>query len=185
MRHKIVRGAICICALVLIIAFFSFKESKYTTYRASGLLDKYQSQLEKIVSYMINESPNGRYLKEASYEDSYLNCRFLPQEVKESMEIYFNKVAATNFASIYVLREDTTWNWGIQKLPINHNLVSFSIYMGAYAKDSETGNDMIEYQTLCYSDMDMDELQELLKDAVRSTYEVSALQENWYLVTER
>lgn len=185
MRHKIIKIFACVCVLVFFTMLSSHREFRYTPQRAVKILDEYQSQLEEIAKYMINESPNGRYLDVESSEDNYLNCLFIPQTIKDKMRIYFDKIVSQGVGSIYVLREDTQWYWHLPELPNGKNVVSFALYIGSYAVDHETGNEMTEYQMLYYSDMNLNELQALLNSALIHDYEVLAVKENWFLATVR
>ncbi len=187
MRHKTRRYIFCVCIIIIIFfsVFFLRREGKYTRQQALRVVDRYQSQLESVAKYMISDSPNGRYLNMENSEDNYLNCPFVPQTIKEEMEVYFNQIAPQGDGSIDVLRDDTKWYWHLSEVPKRKNIVSFFLYMGFFADDPETGNKMEEYQMLYYSDMTLGELQALLNSAPIYIYEVFLIKENWFLVTVR
>lgn len=187
MHYKARRCIICICTIIIIVfsVFFLHRGGKYTQQQALKVVDRYQSQLENIAKYMINDSPNGRYLNMENSEDNYLNCSFVPQTIKEEIKVYFNQIAPQENGSIYVLRDDTKWYWHLSEVPKGKNIVSFFLYMGPFADDHETGNKMYECQMLYYSDMTLGELQALLNSTPISVYEVFSIKENWFLVTVR
>jgi len=169
----------CNYSLSLLLANNSHMScSELTPKQVERIFLKYENELTTIAEYVSREERWNSYVTDVwDNEDAYTNADFLPEQIKENMDVYFEKISRNG--SIHRICEEE-YDYFKAK-PSGEKGAVFFIRVVDKGKDAE-GSDVIVYQHLVYLTSDNPEL--YLKQIWLSVLgSIEQIVDNWYLVT--